>query len=184
MDIGLLALHLIVGLLFVGHGLQKLTGAFGGHGLEGTAGFFESQLGLRPGRPQAIAAGLAETVGGALLALGLFTPIAAAILVAVMVTAALTAHAGKGLWVTEGGVEYVMVNGTVAFALAAVGPGEVSLDYAFGLEMAGLGWALGALAIGAIGGTLAVVAGRNAWLEPRRPATRPRRDHHRPIQQG
>jgi putative oxidoreductase len=40
MDIGLLALHVIVGVLFMGHGAQKLFGAFGGHGIEGTGGFF------------------------------------------------------------------------------------------------------------------------------------------------
>ena len=51
MDTGLAVLHIVVGLLFVGHGAQKLFGVFGGHGLEGTAGFFEL-LGLRPGRLQ------------------------------------------------------------------------------------------------------------------------------------
>ena len=55
MDAGLAVLHILVGLLFVGHGAQKLFGAFGGHGLEGTAGFFEA-LGFRPGRFHAFAA--------------------------------------------------------------------------------------------------------------------------------
>ena len=45
-----------IGLLFVGHGTQKLFGWFGGGGLDGTGGFFE-QLGLRPGRRYALAAG-------------------------------------------------------------------------------------------------------------------------------
>ncbi len=41
MDLGLLALHVFVGVLFMGHGAQKLFGLFGGHGLDGTAGFME-----------------------------------------------------------------------------------------------------------------------------------------------
>ena len=49
MDTALFVLHAVVGLLFVGHGLQKLAGLFGGHGLEGSGALFES-LGLRPGR--------------------------------------------------------------------------------------------------------------------------------------
>ena len=50
MKLGFAVLRVVVGGLFMGHGLQKLIGAFGGHGLEGTAKGFES-LGLRPGRP-------------------------------------------------------------------------------------------------------------------------------------
>jgi len=159
MDLGLFALHVVVGLLLVGHGLQKLAGAFGGHGIDGTAGFMES-LGLRPGRPNAIAAGLAETVGGGLLALGLFTPVGAALVIAVMTTAAFTAHAGKPIWNQEGGAELPLVNAIAALALAGVGPGEWSLDYAFNVDMVGTGWALGALAVGLAGGTGAVLFGR------------------------
>ena len=55
--------RMTIGLLFVGHGTQKLFGWFGGGGLEGTAGFFE-QLGFRPGRRYALAAGAAEAGGG------------------------------------------------------------------------------------------------------------------------
>lgn len=52
----------------MGHGLQKLAGRFGGHGIAGTGQFFEG-IGLRPGRAQATAAGISETAGGALLTL-------------------------------------------------------------------------------------------------------------------
>src|SRR6185295_8995675 len=76
MDLGKLALRGVVGPLFVGHGTQKLFGWFGGHGLEGTAGFFEQGIGLRPGKRHATAAGLSEAVGGALVTLGAFTPAA------------------------------------------------------------------------------------------------------------
>src|SRR5438094_383136 len=77
--IGKLILRATVGGYFVGHGLQKLTGRFGGAGLDGTGRFFES-VGLRPGRESALLAGAAETGGGALLTLGLFTPAAASAL--------------------------------------------------------------------------------------------------------
>jgi putative oxidoreductase len=161
MDTGLGALHIVVGLLFVGHGSQKLFGLFGGFGLEGTGGFFES-LGLSPGRLHAIAAGAGELIAGALLALGLFVPLGAALVIAVMTVASLTAHRGKGLWVTNDGSELPLVYGTAAFALAAVGAGQASLDAALDLDLAGLGWALGALGVGLAGGLGALLAGRLA----------------------
>jgi len=88
-ELALLVLRVVVGALFVGHGAQKLFGVFGGHGLAGTAGFFES-IGLRPGRLHAPAAGVAELGGGALIALGLFTPLGAMLIIAVMVAAVAT----------------------------------------------------------------------------------------------
>jgi putative oxidoreductase len=159
MNVGLAVLHILVGVLFVGHGAQKLFGAFGGHGLEGTAGFFES-IGLRPGRVHAAAAGLAETGGGALLALGLLTPLGAALVTAVMTAAVLTVHVRNGVWVTQNGFEYNLVLVAAVFALAAVGAGTVSLDSALGLDVAGAGWALGALGAGLLGGLGAVLSGR------------------------
>jgi putative oxidoreductase len=79
-------LRLVVGGFFVGHGTQELFGWFGGNGIEATAEGFE-KLGLRPGRANAVAAGIAETGGGGLLALGLATPFAASVLTATMLTA-------------------------------------------------------------------------------------------------
>jgi putative oxidoreductase len=152
MNLGLLVLRLIVGLLFAGHGAQKLFGAFGGHGLKGTAGFFEG-IGLKPGRVHAAAAALAEFGGGILLALGLITPVAAAVLIAVMTAAVITVHAPKGLWVTEGGYEYNLVLAAAAFALASGGAGAWSLDHAIGLSMHGVLWAIGALVVGLAGGS-------------------------------
>ncbi|MCW2501553.1 MAG: mhqP3, partial [Frankiales bacterium] len=64
MNAGLLLLRAGVGGVLVAHGGQKLFGWFGGHGLEGTAGAFE-QMGFRPGRASAVAAGLGEAGGGA-----------------------------------------------------------------------------------------------------------------------
>ena len=136
MDLGLLVLHVVVGLLFVGHGSQKLFGVLGGYGLEGVGAFFET-IGLRPGKLNAIAAGTAELLGGALIALGLLVPLGAALLIAVMVAATLTAHRGKGIWNDNGGFELPLVNVAAVFALAAVGAGDISLDAALDLDRVG-----------------------------------------------
>jgi putative oxidoreductase len=159
MNLALLVLHVVVGLLFFAHGTQKLFGWFGGYGIGGTAGFFE-QLGLRPGRLHAWAAALAETTGGILLALGLFTPIGAALVIAVMTTAVITVHWEKGPFNTEGGYEFNLTLVAAAFALSGVGPGEWSLDNAFGIDWTGTGWALIALGAGLVGGIGAVLQGR------------------------
>jgi putative oxidoreductase len=158
-EIALLVLRLVVGLGFAAHGAQKLFGAFGGHGIEGTAGVFET-LGLRPGRQHAWAAGTAEFAGGLLIALGLVTPFAAAALIAVMIAAVLTVHLRNGFFNTSNGYEYNLVLAAVVFALAGIGAGEWSLDNAFGLDLAGTGWALGALGAGILGGLGAVFSGR------------------------
>src|SRR4051812_41542385 len=155
MNLGKLALRGVVGPLFVGHGTQKLFGWFGGHGLEGTAGFFEQGIGLRPGKRHATAAGLSEAVGGALITLGAFTPAAAGMVIGTMVTAIRKVHAPKGPWATEGGYEYNAVLIAAMVALAESGPGKPSVDAAQFPRMKGTGWALTALAAGAAGSYLA-----------------------------
>src|ERR1700748_3077520 len=105
MSLGLLVLRVVVGLLFFGHGAQKLFGWFGGHGLSGTGQFFET-MGFPQGKRQAFLAGFFEAAGGLLIALGLITPFTAAALIAVMTVAVLKVHASKGVWVTNGGFEY------------------------------------------------------------------------------
>ena len=172
MDLSLLVLRLVVGLLFAAHGAQKLFGVFGGGGLEGTADMFDA-IGLRPGRMHARAAGAAELVGGALLALGLVTPVGAALTSAVMVAAVLTAHLPKGLWNANGGYEFNLVLVAGAFVLAGVGPGDWSLDHAIGIDWSSTGWALVALGAGVIGGLGAVTSGRRAAARADRRA-RPR----------
>jgi putative oxidoreductase len=153
MKLGLTVLRAIIGALFFGHGTQKLYGWFGGHGPDGTGQFFES-LGLRPGRKHATMAGAAEAGGGALLALGFLTPAAAAALIGVMSTAIRTVHLKNGPWITEGGYEYNLTLIGALVALADVGPGDISLDHALGLEVNGPVVALLALAAGVGGATL------------------------------
>jgi putative oxidoreductase len=154
MDLGRLALRGIVGPLFVGHGTQKLFGWFGGHGIEGTSGFFE-QLGLRPGMRHATAAGWSEAAGGALLTLGALTPLAQAMITGTMVTAIRKVHAQHGPWVTANGYEYNLTLIALSAALTETGPGRPSVDSAlFGDGLKGKGWALAALAAGVAGSFL------------------------------
>ena len=117
MKIGRLLLRLTVGGFFFGHGTQKLFGWFGGNGLDATAAGFET-LGLRPGRRNAIVAGVAEAGGGALLASGMATPVAASALTATMLTAIDTVHLKNGPWSSNGGYEYNVVLIAAALALA------------------------------------------------------------------
>jgi putative oxidoreductase len=165
MDLALFVLHVVIGLLFFAHGVQKIFGWFGGYGIGGTAGFMES-LGLRPGRLHAWSSGLAETIGGLLLVLGLLTPIGSAMVIAVMVTAILTVHGTKGFFNTEGGYEFNLTLMAAAFALAGVGPGEWALDNALGIDWTGTGWALIALGAGLVAGIAAVLQGRAASSSP------------------
>ena len=103
MNLPLLLLRLVVGLTFSAHGAQKLFGAFGGGGLDGTAQMFE-KLGLRPGWLHARLAGVAELGGGLLLALGFLTTPAAAAVIAVMTAAVITVHARNGFFIANAGV--------------------------------------------------------------------------------
>jgi len=151
--LGLTFLRTVIGVLFFGHGTQKLFGWFGGHGPEVTGQFFE-HLGLKPGIKHARAAGAAEAGGGALLALGFLTPAAAAALIGVMSTAIRTVHLKNGPWSTDNGYEYPLALLATMVALADLGPGEISLDHALGTEVKGPLVALGALAAGVGGATL------------------------------
>jgi putative oxidoreductase len=164
MNIALLILRVVVGGLFAGHGAQKLFGWFGGHGLQNTGGFFES-IGFRPGMPMAFVAGAAELGGGLLLAFGVFVPAAAALLAGVMVSAIAAVHWEKGLWNQDGGIEFLLVLATVAFAVAAIGAGRYSLDNAFGIDWQGLSWALGAVGLGAVGGLASMLPVRRPPAE-------------------
>jgi len=150
MAIGLLILRLVVGLTLAAHGAQKLFGWFGGYGLNGTGGFLE-QLGFVPGRRNALLAGLSETAGGLLLALGLATPAAAVMIIAVMVTAIGSVHLKKGFFNHNQGYEYNLILAVAALSIVFTGPGPISLDAALGIQAAGPAWAIAALAVGVVG---------------------------------
>lgn len=97
------------------HGAQKLFGAFGGYGLEGTGGFFES-IGLTPGREMAGLAGAAEFGGGILTATGIADPLGPVTIAGTMAVAAMT-HRQAGPLAADGGFELPLTD--LAFAVLA-----------------------------------------------------------------
>jgi putative oxidoreductase len=156
MNIGLLVLRLVVGLTFAAHGAQKLLGWFGGSGVDGTGQFF-TMIGFSPGRRHALMAGLAETLGGLLLALGLVTPVASAALISVMLVAVVSVHIKKGFFGQNGGYEYNLVLAVAALALAFTGPGSLSVDALLGYARSGLLWGLGAFGLGILSGIVPLI---------------------------
>jgi putative oxidoreductase len=131
-DLALLGLRVVVGAVMLAHGINHVIG---GGRIAGTARWFES-LGMRPGRLHAWLASGTEIGAGALLVLGLLTPVAAAGVVGVMAVAWIINHLGNGFFIFRPGEgwEYVMTLTVVALAVGAVGPGSWSLDDAFGLD--------------------------------------------------
>ncbi len=126
-DLGLLLLRTGVGATLAAHGSQKLFGALGGHGLEGTGAWMDS-LGFRPGKVSAVLAGLGEFGGGTLLALGLATPLGGSAAAATMVVAS-AVDSPRGFWASGGGFELPAVLATAATSLALAGAGRYSLDH-------------------------------------------------------
>lgn len=128
-DLGLLVIRIGAGAVFIGHGSQKLFGAFNGAGLSGTAKFFES-AGYGPARLLALLAGLAELGGGILLVLGLGASFAAAALIATMAGATSVAvDRGSGAFFAgNGGYEFELLLTVVAVGLTLTGAGRLALD--------------------------------------------------------
>ena len=131
-DVGLLVLRLVLGVIFIGHGAQKLFGSFGGPRISGFAKMLE-HLGVKPAKPMAILAGLAEFVGGILVILGFLTPLAALALIGVMIVAVLTVHLKNGFFNTNGGYEFNLALAGMALTLLIVGAGAYSLDAVLGI---------------------------------------------------
>jgi putative oxidoreductase len=128
-DTIMLLARLVVGPTIFWHGYNKM---FRGGKIPGTAGWFDS-MGMKPnGKIHAYVAALTEMGTGVLMLLGLLTPLAAAGIVGLMVVAGWTTHRTAFL-ITKGGFEYVLVLGTLAAMIGALGPGRWSLDHAFHL---------------------------------------------------
>jgi putative oxidoreductase len=152
-DAALLLVRLVLGAVMVVHGWNHWRG---GGGITGTAGWFAG-LGLRRPRLQAWLSVWTEIGAGALLAVGLFTPLACAAVLSVMLVAGLLAHRPHGFFVFKEGYEYVLVLGVLAVALGVWGAGEYAVDSA--ADIAVTGWAGAGLVLGmgvlATGGLLA-----------------------------
>ena len=128
---GLTIVRILVGIIFVAHGSQKLFGAFGGYGLEGT-GQYMASLGLTPGYLMALLSGSAEFFGGLGLVVGLLARPAALVLAATLVVAIFSVHISNGLFMSNNGYEFALalLGGVVAVLIE--GAGKLSIDRAIG----------------------------------------------------
>jgi putative oxidoreductase len=161
MGFGRLLLRLVIGGIFVGHGLQKLTGAFGGGGLAGTEKMMEKTR-MFPPRRQALAAALSESVGGVAIVLGVGMPAATAALTAAMATAHAKVTGANGFWNAKGGYEYNLALAASATALTIDGPGPLSLDALIGKHRWGVFWGLLGAGAGILASSFAVELGEDA----------------------
>ena len=122
-------LRIPVGLILMAHGAQKLFGAFGGYGLEGT-GQFMASLGLEPGYLMALLAGSAEFFGGLALVIGLLVRPASVVVAFTMLIAIFSVHISNGLFMANNGYEYALTLLIVAVSLVFSGAGSFSVDKA------------------------------------------------------
>lgn len=123
--VALLVARVLVGVVLVAHGWQKLDE----YTLDGTTASFED-MGVPGARAAAVFAAFVELGGGVLLIVGLLTPVVALLVVLDMAGAWYFAHREAGILSSGGGGELVMVIGAVALAIGAVGAGRFSLDEA------------------------------------------------------
>jgi putative oxidoreductase len=122
-----LALRIPIGITFMAHGAQKLFGAFGGYGLEGT-GQWMASIGLEPGYIMALLAGSAEFFGGLFILLGLLTRPAAAVLALTMIVAIASVHLANGLFMANNGYEFGLALLAASVSLLLSGSGNISVD--------------------------------------------------------
>jgi putative oxidoreductase len=124
-DVVLLLARLVLGVVLVAHGWQKVMT----NGIGATAeGFAEMGIPLAP--VAAVFAAVVELVGGVLLVAGAATALVGVLVVVDMLGAALFVHIGNGVFTGDGGWELVGVIGALALVLAAVGAGRFSVDHA------------------------------------------------------
>lgn len=163
-NLALLGLRLILGAVMLAHGINHIIG---GGKIAGTGRWFES-LGMKPGLLHAWLASVTEVAGGAMLMLGLLTPLGCAAVVGVMLVALVTNHLKNGFFIFRPGegYEYVLTLTVVATCLAMLGPGEWSLDEA--LDIGDLaGWrGLWIVLVAGAGGAGALLA---VFWRPRKP---------------
>lgn len=124
-SLGLLVLRIVVGAIFAAHGAQKVFEFT----LPGTIGSFEG-MGVPLPEIAAPVVAFVELIGGILLIVGFLTRPVAILLAIDMLVALVLVHLPAGLWVGDGGYEFVAVLGAVALALVFTGAGRFSLDRA------------------------------------------------------
>ncbi|MGI8481817.1 MAG: DoxX family protein [Chthoniobacterales bacterium] len=128
-DWAMLIFRVFIGVCFVVHGLGKL-GLVGPGNMAGFVGWLKS-LGIPHPELQARVAMLSELLGGTLIAFGLCTRAAAAVIFVTMTVAAVIGHKGGGYLVTNNppGNEYAVNLALLMVVLVLLGPGHYSLDH-------------------------------------------------------
>ncbi|QXF81218.1 DoxX family protein [Rhodococcus pyridinivorans] len=122
-DLGILVARLVLGVIFLAHGLQK----FNSWGYEGTKAGFEG-MGVPAPAVSAFVATWIEILGGLALILGVLVPVFGVLLFLLMLGAFFIMHVENGIYVGDGGFELVAALGAGALLLAAVGAGAFSVD--------------------------------------------------------
>ncbi len=160
-SLGIGLIRVLVGITLAAHGYAKF---FKGGKIAGTAGWFDS-MGMRPGKLHAYLAASTEMGAGLLFAVGLFTPLAAAAMVGLMVVAGWTVHRDKGFFIVGDGWEYNFILAVIAVGIATTGPGQFSLDYELGLTDPDFDGLTGLLVAG-VGGVLGGVGLMATFYRP------------------
>ncbi|MEU9886875.1 DoxX family protein [Sphaerisporangium sp. NPDC051011] len=120
-QIALLVARVIVGIIFIVHGVEKFTS------IDATTAFFQSSHVPLP-RVSTLVAAAVELVGGVALVLGLLLPLFGTLLALDMLFAIIFVHASKGFWVSKDGYEYVLTLLAVSIALAYSRGGFLAAD--------------------------------------------------------
>jgi putative oxidoreductase len=133
-EVAPLVIRIVLGIIFIAHGSQKLFGAFGGHGITGVIGMMK-QLNVNPPVVWAWIVTLTEFLGGLGVLFGLLTRWAGLGLAVNMVVAIALVHWRHGLFSGGGGFEYPMALFGMSLALLFWGAGKISIEGAFGKEL-------------------------------------------------
>jgi len=126
----LLILRTCLGVIFIGHGLQKVFGFFGGPGINGFSQML-SGLGFTPSIFWAYLAAYTELIGGLFLIFGIFSRLAAFAILILIIVATIKVHLSKGLFLANGGFEYNLLIIGVCITLAILGAGKFAVTKKF-----------------------------------------------------
>jgi putative oxidoreductase len=127
MSLGLLVLRVVVGIVFLSHGADKLVV----RGIPSVVGFLDD-LGITPPRLWAVVLTLAELLGGLGLICGFLTRAAALVTTATMVVAIGTVLWARGFFLP--GYEFALTLLGASVALTLTGPGRFAVDAWLGVD--------------------------------------------------
>jgi putative oxidoreductase len=121
-DLALLVVRVIVGVIFMAHGAQKLFGAFGGPGLAAITQPPPDGMG-----PLGYPVTIGEFFGGLGLVVGFLTRFSAASLIVIMLGAIALVHGQNGFFQSAGGFEYNLALIGLLAPILIAGPGRLAI---------------------------------------------------------